>query len=329
MSASAVRTCTFQGGCDGRERLCWPRGGTQVPAAIGDRRRAGGRGLAVHVPLFHAVPARRRQALLVLQLHALPRADAGVRHGHRRDPVQRDRGQHRPGVRLPDHARHRAPHRQRAGLHHRQPRYRSGGDRPPGGGLRRAGRLLLRELGHALPGLEDAHQGPDRRDRVGPRARTAGVRRHRGRHRLHWRGAEPLRAGELPPVPGPVLQDVAPPHRVPDARLRRLRGVLPVLQAGVPGDQRPGGGPHGGRHRRDHVPARRRAPQPGPGGRRGRGGRPVHRGMLAVAGAGGAGRPRRGREDAGWPPSSRRRSPGSTCPPATVSITTTAAGPTT
>ena len=51
--------------------------------------------------------------------------------------------------------------------------------------------------------------------------------------------------------------DVAPPHRVPDARLRRLRGVLPVLQAGVPRDQRPGGGPHGGRHRRDHVPARR------------------------------------------------------------------------
>ena len=161
------------------------------------------------------------------------------------------------------------------------------------------------------------------------RARTAGVRRRRGRHRVDRRGAEPLRAGELPPVPRPVLEDVAPPHRVPDARLRRLRGVLPVLQAGVPGDQRPGGGPHGGRHRRDHVPARRRAPQPGPGGRRGRGGRPVHRGMLAVAGAGGAGRPRRGRARPGWPPSSRRASPGSTCPPATASITTTAAGPTT
>ena len=48
-----------------------------------------------------------------------------------------------------------------------------GRDRPPGRGLRRAGRLLLRELGHAVPGLEDAHQGPDRRDHLDHRARTA------------------------------------------------------------------------------------------------------------------------------------------------------------
>ena len=114
-------------------------------------------------------------------------------------------------------------------------------------------------------------------------------------HRVARRGAEPLRAGELPPVHRPVLGDVAPPHRVPDARLRRLRGVLPVLQAGVPRDQRPGGGPHGGRHRRDHVPARRRAASAGPAGGRGRGGRPVHRGLLAGRGAGRAGRTRRGR----------------------------------
>ena len=132
-----------------------------------------------------------------------------------------------------------------------------GRNRPPGRGLRRAGRLLLRELGHAVPGLEDAHQGPDRRDHLDHRARTARVRRCRRGHRVARGGAEPLRAGELPPVHRPVLGDVAPPHRVPDARLRRLRGVLPVLQAGVPRDQRPGGGPHGGRHRRDHVPARR------------------------------------------------------------------------
>ena len=117
------------------------------------------------------------------------------------------------------------------------------------------------------------------------------------RDRIDRGGAEPLRAGELPPVHRPVLQDVAPPHRVPDARLRRLRGVLPVLQAGLPGDQRPGGGPHGGRHRRDHVPARRRAPQPGPAGGRGRGRRPVHRGLLAVFGARRPGRPGRGRPD--------------------------------
>ncbi|MGH1554681.1 hypothetical protein ACRAWF_30450, partial [Streptomyces sp. L7] len=39
------------------------------------------------------------------------------------------------------------------------------------------------------------------------------------------------------------------PHRVPDARLQRLRGVLRVLQAGVPGDLRPDTGPDGGRRR--------------------------------------------------------------------------------
>ena len=273
----------------------YPRGRSQVPASFGDRGRPGRRGLAVHVPLLHPVPAGRRQALLVLQLHALPRADAGLRHDHGRGPVQRDRGQHRARVRLPHHARHRAPHRQRAGLHHGQPGHRPRRDRPPGRGLRRAGRLLLRELGHAVPGLEDAHQGPDRRDHLDHRARTAGVRRCRRGHRVARGGAEPLRAGELPPLHRPVLPDVAPPHRVPDARLRRLRGVLPVLQAGVPRDQRPGGGAHGGRHRRDHVPARRRAARAGEAGGRGGGGRPVHRGLLAAGGAGRAGRARRGR----------------------------------
>ena len=67
-------------------------------------------------------------------------------------------------------------------------------------------------------------------------ARVGGRRRRvrRGRRR-----AEPLPAGELPPGAGAVLEDVAPPHRDADARLRRLRGFLPVLPAGVPGDERP------------------------------------------------------------------------------------------
>ena len=78
-------------------------------------------------------------------------------------------------------------------------------DRAPGGDLRRAGQLLLRELGHPVRGLEGPHRGPDRRDRVGHGARTAGVRGRVGGLRVARRGAEPLRAGELPPVHRPVL----------------------------------------------------------------------------------------------------------------------------
>src|SRR5215471_14343324 len=49
-----------------------------------------------------------------------------------------------------DHARHRAPDRERAGLHHRYPGHRPGRDRPAGRDLQRAGRLLLPELGPPL-----------------------------------------------------------------------------------------------------------------------------------------------------------------------------------
>jgi enoyl-CoA hydratase/carnithine racemase len=57
MPASAVRTCAFrptEGVRDGRERKR-----AQVPPPVGDRRRSGGRGLAVDVPVLHALPARR------------------------------------------------------------------------------------------------------------------------------------------------------------------------------------------------------------------------------------------------------------------------------
>src|SRR5580658_11162529 len=74
---------TYLGGRDGWER---------VSAAFTDRRCAGSGWLAVHVPVLHAFPAGGRQAVLVLQLHALPRADAGLRHDHRRGSLQRDRG---------------------------------------------------------------------------------------------------------------------------------------------------------------------------------------------------------------------------------------------
>src|SRR5579859_1821858 len=95
MPASAVRTCSASVCSGGRD------GYTEVPAPVGDRRRPRGRGLAVHVPVLHPLPARGRPALLVLQLHALPGADAGLRHDHRGSTVQRDRGEHGPGVRLP------------------------------------------------------------------------------------------------------------------------------------------------------------------------------------------------------------------------------------
>src|ERR1700689_5919574 len=62
---------TYLGGRDGCERR---RG--RVSAAITDRRRAGSGRLAVHVPVLHAFPAGGRQTVMVLQLHAPPRADA-------------------------------------------------------------------------------------------------------------------------------------------------------------------------------------------------------------------------------------------------------------
>ncbi len=49
--------------------------------------------------------------------------------------------------------------------------------------------------------------------------------------------------------------DVAPPLRIPAARLRRLHDLLRFLQEGLPGDFRPGNQPHGGRHgSRDFPP---------------------------------------------------------------------------
>ena len=77
----------------------------------------------------------------------------------------------------------------------------------------------------------------------------------------------------------PVLEDVAPPHRVPDARLRRLRRLLRVLQEGLPGDGRPDGGPHGRRHGRHDVPPGRRAEEARRAGGRPRPRRPVRRGL--------------------------------------------------
>src|SRR5262245_49249692 len=97
----------------------------RVPEPLRDRDPAGLRGLGRDVSVPRAVrrgsPRRRREPLLVLELDALPCADAGVRRPvHRRavpgarrvaEPVLRAAG--RDGDRLPD--------RQRLCLHLRQP----------------------------------------------------------------------------------------------------------------------------------------------------------------------------------------------------------------
>ena len=70
-----------------------------------------------------------------------------------------------------------------------------------------------------------------------------------------------------------LLSHVAPPLRVPAARLRRIPDVLRVLQEGVSGDQRPDGGAHGRRHRGRDFPARRGAAASGALRRRARRGR--------------------------------------------------------
>ena len=62
------------------------------PSPYDDRDSARLRGVGGDVPVPRALPrgaaGRRREPVLVLELDALPRADAGVRHGVRRQPVQ-------------------------------------------------------------------------------------------------------------------------------------------------------------------------------------------------------------------------------------------------
>ena len=301
--------------------------GFPLPSQIAD---VPGRGeLALHVPVLHALPAGGRQALLVLQLDALPRADAGLRHDHRGGAVPGDRRQHGAAVRVPDHARHRAPDRERPGLHHRQPGARPGGDRAARGGVRAARRVLLRELGLPVRGVEGPAAGADRRDRVDRGAAAARVGARRRGVRRGRRRAEPLPAGELPPGARAVLQDVAPPHRDADARLRRLRGVLPVLPAGVPRDQRPDHRPHGGRHRRDHVPAGRRAQGRSPGSPSNSAWTTCSPRAASPPRCSPRSRPAARPGRSGSTRSARHATRGSTSPPATASTTITCPGTTT
>ena len=155
--------------------------------------------------------------------------------------------------------------------------------------------------------------------------RAAGARARRARHRL-----QPLPARDLPEDARGLLPDVAPPLRVPAARLRRLHDLLRLLQEGLPGDQRPDRGAHGGRHRRGDLPSRRGAAAPGAlrGGARAstRSSRTGARRQAIMASLRSARRRRAARGSRSWRP---RAIPGSTSTSATASITTTAPGTTT
>ena len=88
-------------------------------------------------------------------------------------------------------------------------------------------------------------------------AGAAGVRAarqcaRRARHRLQSPAAR-----HLPEDPRRLLPDVAPPLRVPAARVRRLSDLLRFLQEGLPGNHRSDHRAHGGRHRGGDLPARR------------------------------------------------------------------------
>ena len=162
-----------------------------------------------------------------------------------------------------------------------------------------------------------------------PKRRAARVRAARARARRPRRRLEPLSARDLPEDARGLLPDVAPPLRVPAARLRRLHDVLRLLQEGLPGDQRPDRGAHGGGHRRGDLPPRRRSAAPGAlrgGARRRRavrGGRSVDDVMASLE------RRRRARAQSGSRSSRPRAIPGSTSTSATASITITAPGTTT
>ena len=128
------------------------RGGV-VPQSVRDRDRRL-RGLGGDVPALRAVRrgaarARRRPAV-VLELDALPAADAGVRRGLDRRPVLRARRMAEPRVRRPARDGDRLSRRQLLHLHLGQPGHRPGEDRRARRVLPEARRPLLRQLGRAV-----------------------------------------------------------------------------------------------------------------------------------------------------------------------------------
>ncbi len=195
-----------------------------------------------------------------------------LRHDHGRSGLLRAGCREHAHPLPADDARHRPPHHQRPRLHRRQRRHGSGRDRATHRRVPAARVLLLRELGKALRPVEGQDDDLDPRVAGAAHAFAAGIRTARARARGPRHRLEPRSAGDVPQDAGRLLPHVAPPLRVPAARLRGVSDVLRVLQEGVPGDQRPDDLAHGRGHRSGDLPARRRA---APSGARGRGSRPA------------------------------------------------------
>ena len=94
-----------------------------------------------------------------------PGADVGVRHGDRGGRLLRAGRVEYPRALPADDAGHRPSDHQRARLHRRQRRHRSGRDRAPHRGVPEARVLLLRELGAALRPVAREDDGADHRTR--------------------------------------------------------------------------------------------------------------------------------------------------------------------
>ena len=230
-------------------------------------------------------------------LHGVQRGPQGVRgrdvlvHGRRAHAGSYPAvGRHHPGVRdhraVPvQHQALRDPARPRRGpalpqrLHVPLPGRgkRSGRDRRAGAGIRRTRRLLLPELGPAVRGLDAQGAGPHQRA-GGDHLRAAPAPRGPGRHhRGPGHRQRPGPALHLQPAGGPDAQAVALPLRVPQPRLRRLPGLLRLLQADLPLYPGPGDRQDGGRYPGRPVPAGRRGQEAGSARGRARAGGPVGR----------------------------------------------------
>ena len=218
--------------------------------------------------------------------HRGVRADraVAVQHQALRDPARARRG-------------HALPERLHVPLPRR--RDRPEGDRGPDPRVRRTGRVLLRQLGPAVRGLGAEGPRAHRRARDDQLLAAAGARGHGGHHRRprHRQRARP--AVHLPPAGRPDPEAVAAPLRVPQPGLRRLPGLLRLLQAAVPVHPGPGDRQDGGRHPGRPVPAGRGDQEAGPARGRARDRRPVLRRRPGRAGAGRAARRPAGRQVAG------------------------------
>ena len=114
-----------------------------------------------------------RAALLVLELDALPGADAGVRRDLHRHRLPGARHVAEPRLRRAAGDGHRLALHQRLHLHLRQPGHRPREDRRARRVLPAARRLLLRELGRALREVADEDGGADRGARRAARCRSS------------------------------------------------------------------------------------------------------------------------------------------------------------